>query len=290
MGARQGRAKRGGRAEEGRTTVRRMTLQGSLTHEEYCAQLLAETGRLRDIVRTADLSATVPTCPDWTLADLARHVGGAHRWVGTIVATRAAKSVDPADVPEGAGPEGEDAAALDAWLAAGIERTVAALREAGPDTEVWSWTTAQNTGFWARRMTHETVVHRADAALTAGVPFDVPAPVAADCLEEWLQIGELPMVAARFAEHGAGLRGPGRTIHVHATDAPPGVAAEWLLDLTGETPTHRHTHEKAAVALRGPLTDVLQVLYRRLPADSDRVEVLGERALLDQWLTYASFG
>ncbi|WP_260638540.1 maleylpyruvate isomerase family mycothiol-dependent enzyme [Streptomyces angustmyceticus] len=267
-----------------------MTLQGSLTHEEYCAALLAETDGFREIVRKADLSATVPTCPDWTLADLARHVGGAHRWTGAIVATRASESVDPADVPGGAGPEGEDAAALDAWLAEGVERTVAALREAGPDTEVWSWTTARNTGFWARRMVHETVVHRADAALTAGVPFDVPAPVAADCLEEWLQIGELPMVVARFAERGGDLLGAGRTIHVHATDTPPGLNAEWLLDITGEAPTHRRTHEKAAVALRGPLTDVLQVLYRRLPADSDRVEVLGERALLDRWLEWATFG
>lgn len=270
--------------------MRHMTLQGSLTHEEYCARILDETGRLREIVRRADLSATVPTCPDWTLADLARHVGGAHRWVGAIVATRASKGVDPADVPEGAGPEGADPAALDAWLAAGAAQMVAALREAGPDTEVWSWTPARTTGFWARRMTHETVIHRADAALTAGAPFEVPAPVAADCLEEWLQIGELPVVAARFAERGADLRGPGRTIHVHATDAPPGLTAEWLLDLTGEAPTHRRTHEKAAVALRGPLTDVLQVLYRRLPADSDRVEVLGEAALLDRWLSWASFG
>ena len=268
-----------------------MTLQGSLTHEEYCAQLLAETGRLRDIVRTADLSATVPTCPDWTLADLARHVEGAHRWVGTIVATRAAKSVDPADVPEGAEPEGEDAAALDAWLAAGVERTVAALREAGPDTEVWSWTTAQNTGFWARRMTHETVVHRADAALTAGVRLRRPRPRSRPTAwRSGSRSCELPMVAARFAEHGAA-RGPGRTIHVHATDAPPGVNAEWLLDLTrrARSPTAMPTRRpRSRCAARSPMCS--QVLYRRLPADSDRVEVLGERALLDQWLTYASFG
>ncbi|MGG7574033.1 maleylpyruvate isomerase family mycothiol-dependent enzyme [Streptomyces sirii] len=267
-----------------------MTLQGSLTHEEYCAQLLAETAEFREILRGADLSATVPTCPDWTLADLARHVGGAHRWVGTLVATRASENVDPADVPESAGPEGEDAVALDAWLTAGVEQTVAALREAGPDAKVWSWTTAHHAGFWARRMVHETVVHRADAALTAGVPFDLPAPVAADCLEEWLQIGELPAVVARFAERGREAFGPGRTIHVHATDAPPELNAEWLLDLTGEAPSHRRTHEKAAVALRGSLTDALLVLYRRLPADSDRVEVLGERAVLDQWLEWASFG
>ncbi|MFE1776443.1 maleylpyruvate isomerase family mycothiol-dependent enzyme [Streptomyces sp. NPDC059008] len=266
-----------------------MTLQGSLTHEEYCAQLLAETEKFRAIVRSADLSATVPTCPDWTLADLARHVGGAHRWAGTIVATRAAKDVDEADVPEGEGPEGEDAAALDAWLAAGVEQAVAALREAGPDTEVWTWSPVQRTGFWARRMAHETVIHRADAALAAGTGFEVPQEVAADCLEEWLQICELPVVADHFAERGEGLFGAGRSIHLHATDTPPELNAEWFLDLTGERLTHRRAHEKAAVALRGPLTDVLRVVYRRLPADSDRVEVLGDRALLERWLAWASF-
>ncbi|MFG2830517.1 maleylpyruvate isomerase N-terminal domain-containing protein [Streptomyces sp. NPDC048434] len=266
-----------------------MTLQGSLTHDAYCDQLLAETEKFRELLRGADLSAKVPTCPDWTLADLARHVGSAHRWAGTLVATRAAKNVDDADVPGMAGPEGDDAAALDAWLAAGAEQTVAALREAGPDTEVWTWSPVQRTGFWARRMTHETVIHRADAALTVGAAFEVPAEVAADCLEEWLQLCALPVVAARHAERSALLFGPGRTIHLHATDTPPELNAEWLLDLTGDRLVHRRAHEKAAVALRGPLTDVLGVLYRRLPADSDRVEVLGDRALLDRWLAWASF-
>ncbi|MFI5521370.1 maleylpyruvate isomerase family mycothiol-dependent enzyme [Streptomyces platensis] len=269
-----------------------MTLQGSLTHEEYCAHLLAETGRLREIVRTADLSVTVPTCPDWTLADLARHVGGAHRWVGAIVAGRAADYVDPAAVPDAAAP-GDDAAELDAWLAEGVERTVTALREAGPHVTVWNWAGQGGTGFWSRRMAHETVVHRIDAALATGTTFDVPAEVAVDCLEEWLQIGELPVARQRLAERagaaGATLLGPDRTIHLHATDAPAGLNAEWVLDLTGPEPTHRRAHEKAAVAVRGPLTDVLCVVHRRLPADSDRVEVLGDRALLDQWLTWATF-
>ncbi|UQA95785.1 hypothetical protein [Streptomyces halobius] len=118
---------------------------------------------------------------------------------------------------------------------------------------------------------------------------EVPHEVAADCLEEWLQLCALPMVAERWAAGGKKLFGPGRSIGLHATDSPPGLHAEWFLDLTGERLTHRRTHEKAAVTLRGRLTDVLRVFYRRLPADSDRVEVLGDRALLDRWLEAASF-
>ncbi|TSB18231.1 maleylpyruvate isomerase family mycothiol-dependent enzyme [Streptomyces sp. NBC_01525] len=268
-----------------------MTLQGSLSHERYCAELLAEAEAFRDTVRGADLTATVPTCPDWTLADLVRHVGGAHRWAGTMVARRATEVVPPADVPGGEGP-GDDPDALDRWLAEGAEETVRALREAGPEAAVWTWTPERRAGFWSRRMVHETVVHRADAALTAGVPFEVAPEVAADCLEEWFQLGEVPEVAARLAAR-EGLESPfapGRSVHLHATDAPPELNAEWFLDLSGDHVVHRRAHEKATVAVRGPLTDLLQIAFQRLPADSDRVEVIGDRDVLDGWLAYATFG
>jgi hypothetical protein len=37
------------------------------------------------------------------------------------------------------------------------------------------------------------------------------------------------------------------------------------------------------------VTDLLRVLHRRLPADSARVEVLGEPKLLDFWLERTSW-
>jgi hypothetical protein len=88
----------------------------------------------------------------------------------------------------------------------------------------------------------------------------------------------------------AELRGPGKSIHLHATDTEPEVAAEGLIELGSDGFTWRRGHEKATVALRGPLADVLQVFYRRLPADSERVEVLGGAALLDFWLERVSLG
>ncbi|MGW1837665.1 maleylpyruvate isomerase family mycothiol-dependent enzyme [Streptomyces sp. NPDC002067] len=269
-----------------------MTLQGSLSHERYCAELLAEAEAFRDTVRGADLTATVPTCPDWKLADLIRHVGGAHRWAGTMVERRATDAAAIDDVPGGKGPEGDDPDALDRWLAEGAEQAVRALREAGPEAAVWTWTPSRRAGFWARRMTHETVVHRADAAVTARAPFEVAPEVAADCLEEWFQLGELPEVAARLAAR-EGVKtpfAPGRSIHLHATDASPELNAEWLLDLSGDRVLHRRAHEKASVAVRAPLTDLLLVVFQRLPAGNDRVEIIGDRGVLDAWLEYATFG
>ena len=66
------------------------------------------------------------------------------------------------------------------------------------------------------------------------------------------------------------LLGPGRTLHFHATDTAPEAAAEWLVDLTGDAIAWRRAHEKAAVAVRGPLTDLLLVVYRRRPGPRGR--------------------
>ncbi|OUD01758.1 maleylpyruvate isomerase family mycothiol-dependent enzyme [Streptomyces swartbergensis] len=262
-----------------------------LAHERYCDEIAHQVAQLRSVVTSgADLSGAVPTCPDWSLEDLSRHMGGALRWVEFIVRTRAQEEVPEERVPGLAGPGTRgDAAVLDAWLAESGEQVVAALREAGPDTKVWSWAGILNSGFWARRMTHEITVHRADAALAAGLPYEVAPDVAADAIDEWLQIVEF---IQRTAPHGATreLRGPGRSIHLHVTDTGPGLNAEWLVELTEDGVTWRRGHEKATVALRGPLTSVLLAFYSRLPLDAPELEVLGERELLEFWLERATFG
>ncbi|GAA3370931.1 maleylpyruvate isomerase family mycothiol-dependent enzyme [Streptomyces sannanensis] len=257
-----------------------------LEHDRYCDEIITQTAELRTVLSGADLSAKVPSCPEWTLEELARHVGGAHRWVETTVRTRATEMVPQDQVPDSRGPEGADAATLAAWLADGAEKLAATLRAAGPDTEVWTWAWDRTSGFWSRRMTHETLIHRADAALAARVPYEATPEIAADAIDEWLQIVAFVQSVGADKEV-AELRGAGRSIHLHAGDAP---GAEWLIEFGEDGFTWRRAHEKATVALRGPLTDVLQVFYRRLPADSERVEVLGDAALLDFWLERATFG
>ncbi|MFC9508559.1 maleylpyruvate isomerase family mycothiol-dependent enzyme [Streptomyces sp. NPDC057002] len=263
-----------------------------LAHDRYCDEIAHQVGLLRSVVTSgAELSATVPTCPDWSLEELVRHTGGALRWVELMVRTRAREEVPEEEVPGVEGPEaGGDAPALDAWLGEAGQQVVAALREAGPDAKVWGWAGILNAGFWARRMAHEVTVHRADATLAAGLPYEVAPDIAADAIDEWLQIVEYVQrtdpddIAARE------LRGPGRSIHLHATDTGPEVNAEWLIALTEDGVTWRRGHEKATVALRGPLTSVLLAFYRRLPLDAPELEVLGERELLEFWLERATFG
>ena len=63
-----------------------------------------------------------------------------------------------------------------------------------------------------------------------------------------------------------------------------------MVDLTGDVIAWRPSHEKSAVAWRGPLTELLLGLYRRVPPRSHGLEVLGDGDLLDLWLSHVGFG
>ncbi|RNG32168.1 maleylpyruvate isomerase family mycothiol-dependent enzyme [Streptomyces botrytidirepellens] len=252
-----------------------MTLLG---FDRYHAEIVKQTELLRTYLAGADMTAPVPTCPAWNLAQLVRHLGGAHGWAETVVRTRATEAVsdDPVnDIPR---RTGEDPAALGAQLGEGAGRLADALREAGPDTAMWTPGPGGTAMFWARRMTHETVIHRADAALAVGAAFHLDEDVARDALDEWLTYSTLP----EAYEGAPALLGPGRAVCLQATD----TGSDWLVDLTGEAPVLHRTAQHAAVELRGTLTDLLLLVYRR-PAPS--VKVTGDTALLDLWLTRSGF-
>ncbi|MGH2816369.1 MAG: maleylpyruvate isomerase N-terminal domain-containing protein, partial [Actinomycetota bacterium] len=87
-----------------------------LGHDRFCDEIVAQTELLADVVSGADLSVTVPTTPDWTLAALVRHVGGNLRSLEQAVRTGTAVTEPERQVAGHGGPPGDDPAALDAWL------------------------------------------------------------------------------------------------------------------------------------------------------------------------------
>ena len=135
-----------------------------LTAERYYAEITASTGALAGLVDSAELTLQVPTCPDWTLRQLATHVGRAQRWAAEIVSTRSPRAVAFRDVPDGRIPD--DPAGQAGWLRAGADRLITVLGQAG-DAKVWAFGEQRPARFWARRMTHETTVHGVDAQLAA---------------------------------------------------------------------------------------------------------------------------
>lgn len=260
-----------------------------LSFDRYCVEIAVQTDLLTSCIKDADLTAPVPSCPGWNLGQLLRHLGGGHRWAETIVRTRATQPLPDEQVRDVSGYNDEDPVMLATWLAEGAAQLAATLRAAGPEAQVWTPVPGETSVFLAGRFAHETVIHRADAALALGAKFIVEEEVALDALDEWMELDSLPQHFEIHPEKRE-LLGPGRTLHFHATDTAPEVAAEWLIDLTGHTIVWRRAHEKAAVVVRGPLTDLLLVIYRRWPARSEGIEILGNVQLLDFWLERVGFG
>lgn len=246
-------------------------------HESYCARAGAEIEAMASLVGDVpDVAADTATCPGWTIADLTRHTGLVHRWATTIVATRAGARIPfPAD---GSPPESADGWAR--WLTAGAGPLLTALRDAGPDLPVWAWGPEQSAGWWARRMLHETTVHRCDVAITRGLSPSVEPAVAADGISEFLE--NLP-VARRPARHLASLPA-GKSMHLHATDVPDGSGdGEWLVSFTGDSVAWSRGHAKASAAVRGPADALLLFTYGRVPPSDPRLEVFGDPAVLTAW-------
>jgi len=232
----------------------------------------------------ADLTRPVPTCPDWTLRQLATHVGRAHRWAAEITSTRSAEFIPFRQVPDGRLPD--DPATHAPWLRAGAARIVEAVRAAGSDP-VWTLDGLRPASFWGRRMAHETAVHRADAEIAAGREVRFEPDIAADAIDEW--IGLLSGLGSGADDPRLGALPDGAVLHVHATDEGLDGAGEWLVRREGSEVTAQPGHGQGDVALRGPAGRLLLVLMRRVPPDDPQVQVLGDPALLDGWLAATSF-
>jgi len=246
-----------------------------LDHDWFCERAGAEIGALADVVGDApDIEADVPACPGWTVAGLAEHAGNVHRWATTIVASRAA---DRQPFPAVESPW-SSADGWAQWLRSGALPLLAALRSAGPAEQVWTWGPGGTSGWWARRMVHETVVHRADAELALGIQPVIDPVTAADGIDEFLE--NLPE-ARRPARHLASLPA-GTSVHLHATDSD----GEWVIRFGAAGPgtvTWTRGHEKATAAVRGPVADLLLFSYGRYPATDSRLSVFGDAPLLGLW-------
>ena len=255
-----------------------------LGDDRYGAELRAQTARFAAAVRDADPALRVPTCPAWTLGELTAHVGFGHRWAAVIVERRATGPVPHDQVDDVAVPH--EAEERSAWLLAGACRLAEAVREAGPWTGVWSWAEEQTAGFWLRRITHDTLVHRLDAELSVGRASGVPADLAADSVSDLL---EMFRVLPRIDDFPAlaGLRGHGQTLHFHATDPSLGAAGEWLARRTPSGVEWEYRHGPGDVLVRGPARDLLLVLSRRADLDQSGLEVSGDRQLLAHWLEHS---
>jgi uncharacterized protein (TIGR03083 family) len=210
-----------------------------------------------------NLSTPVASCPGWTVADLVFHVSEVHRF-WTEVAERRLQSPD--ELTEPARP-GDDE--LIAWYRAGLGHLLAVLEATDPATKVWTWAPQQDVGFIVRRMAHETAVHGWDARAAAGDTVPLEAEQASDGVDEFL--------AYFTAARRPGAAPLGGSVHLHCTD----VAGEWIVrDGADGRLSLARQHAKGDAAVRGTASDLILLLWRRVPLDA--VEVIGDRSVAER--------
>lgn len=239
-----------------------------MDHAAYIPALRWNGTAAARVAREAPLDTTVPSCPEWTIRDLLHHLGSHHRWVaGNLDRLPEGKMFPPPDEPPG------DTALAD-WLETGVESLATKLAATDPATPCWTWVPFDRTvGFWIRRTTHETAMHRWDAQHAVGSEDAIEGELAVDGIDEYL--GLIPLFGRTFPDSGS--------IHLHCTDAP----GEWFIRLEGEGMRVTREHAKGDVAVRGSASDLLLVLFGREPPES--VDVLGDAPLFTRFREQARF-
>lgn len=246
-----------------------------MDHVEHCNLLEAEVDNFAHSLEIAPLATRVPSCPDWSVEDLAQHLGKIHRWAEHLVRVIANSYVSSNALDL-------DVSHVDAqWIRDGGSRLVATLRAADPDCAMWAWGQDQHVRFWSRRQLHETLVHRMDLDLAMGRVPDTDARIAIDAIDEFLVNLKS---AAGFSPQVRELRGTGEVLRVRTIDAD----ADWSIKLLPDGFELTDGTEMPTASLRGPSTDVLLVLYRRLPLTSTHVSVSGSQDLIDFWIAHSA--
>ncbi|MEV0644224.1 maleylpyruvate isomerase family mycothiol-dependent enzyme [Phytomonospora sp. NPDC050363] len=200
----------------------------------------------------------VPSCPDWTLDDLLRHVALVYLHKAAAMRAGALPTEWPPPLDHEATPALLERA--HAELTAEFE-----ARDPSETTPTW-YDPDQTVGFWIRRMALETAVHRVDAEQAAGVPVTpVGDELALDGIDEVLDI-MLAWGSVKYREFRdedlptVELRSGGRRWFVRPTTQ--GV----LIDASGEAET----------VIEASPSDALLWLWRR--AGDEVITVTGDPA------------
>ncbi|HEV2755969.1 MAG TPA: maleylpyruvate isomerase family mycothiol-dependent enzyme [Actinomycetota bacterium] len=238
---------------------------------DYTAHLRSD-GELMARAVARDLEAHVPSCPAWNVAKLTIHTGQHHRWVADAVRKGGEEPVDPPKP----GLRGD---ALVQWFREGWSDLAGLLDTTADDARSWSWSGDNRAGFWRRRTTLETLVHRWDAENATGEATPLDPELAADGVDEILFVFVVQ-------DGDTVYRGVPLQVTVTTTD----TRSAWTLDLEdGATPRPARGDgagsPEGSVGVSGTAEDLLLFLWGRRGPESVAFRGADEHvAALLSWL------
>jgi uncharacterized protein (TIGR03083 family) len=193
-----------------------------------------------------DLSAPVEHCGDWTLRDLAEHLGTGNLWAAAAVTEGRGDHRPPV-------PRDPDGPAE--WFEGTCATLLDAL-EADPSAPAWTFHPPHTVGFWRRRRCLEALVHRWDAENALGTARPLDAELSCEGIAEVFDT-----MAPRLLALGRATP-PVQAVRLTSTD-------------TGASWTYGPGAPVASVAATAE--ELLLMLWGRLPADDERIVWEGDR-------------
>ena len=233
------------------------------SYSEYVASIRKEGEAILAAARYG-VDAPVPTCEKWTVGDLLIHLGRVYCRAAGLVGERSTTQQDfPPEPPDGTDPI--------QFVTDALDDLVAALSSADADSPVWNWTGSNQTAvFWARRMAHESAVHRYDAQRAHDVAQPIDADLARDGMDEMIDV-LLPRIVSRD-----GVQLPDGTINFSTSDD-----GSWIVRLGPDGVERLDVAKEPDVTVRGTPSALLLAAYNRIKWTS--LEADGDTALLEQW-------
>ncbi|MCP2244249.1 maleylpyruvate isomerase family mycothiol-dependent enzyme [Lentzea aerocolonigenes] len=222
------------------------------------------------IASAPSLDVQVPTCPEWTLFELAEHIGeGRVAWAATVAAgpDATAKATTDATAPA-------DREALLEWLADSTRQLVDALREAGPDRGCWTWwgdsQSPRTCRAVARHQLQQMAVHTYDAQLAVGAAQPLPDDIALDGVDEFLTT--CVSTTSPWPHEPT-------TVDYHATEG-----RSWRVQLSAEGARITAATGDADSSATGAARDLVLWFYGRIPLDSVKLD--GGREVFDRLVAW----
>ncbi|WP_271984245.1 maleylpyruvate isomerase family mycothiol-dependent enzyme [Pseudoclavibacter terrae] len=235
------------------------------------------------LLESADLATPVPSCPGWSLAELASHLGGVHRWArAQLLGGGPQVDRQTPDAPLA------DRDALVAWFREGATDLVATLRELPEDAPCWALYPPERASTWAKRQAFETVLHLWDASDSLGIAVPIHpslaaagvAEVAEDMYPRQVALGRMPSLEERVdlrlrdrLERSGDSGSFGVRVRLGPVDEAPADSSTAASETT-----------PADATLEVTAGDALLLLWKRRDLTAVDARITGSRAVLERVL------
>jgi uncharacterized protein (TIGR03083 family) len=244
-------------------------------HLEHCDALEVEISLFAGLLQDADNEQAVPSCPEWSILDLAGHLGRVHRWAESLVQNLAPTRISPHELVSERNPVDS------AWIREGGVRLLTTLRQTDPNLGMWAWGADQHVRFWSRRQLHETLIHRTDLQLAMDRQPHVDDEIAADGIDEFLV--NLP-AAAVFSP----LIDELRSVNGRLAFRDPRTSRRWVVQTDVSGARLVYDEDPVDVEFTAGGLDLLLALYRRRSLEDVEGIVEGDESLLRFWLDHSA--